>query len=75
MTMRRAAKWARALWVRGWRDRAGTTATEFVMIAPIFISVILGIVQVAIVWFAKTELRSATETAARLVLTDRKSVV
>ena len=69
MTRSRAIKWARALWSRGWRDRAGTSAAEFAMVMPIFISIVLGIIQVAIVWFAKTELRSATETAARLVLT------
>jgi Flp pilus assembly protein TadG len=73
MTRRRAARSSRGLWSRGWRNPVGTTAVEFALIAPIFISIVLGIIQVAIVWFAKTELQSATETAARLVLTGQTS--
>ena len=73
MTRRGAARWARTLLSRGWRDRSGTTAGEFAIIAPIFFSIVLGVIQVAIVWFAKTELQSATESAARLVLTGQTS--
>jgi Flp pilus assembly protein TadG len=73
MTRRTAEKWARALSARGWRDRGGVSAVEFALVAPIFISIVLGIIQVAIVWFAKTELQSATEAAARLVLTGQTS--
>jgi len=51
------------------RDIAGATAVEFALIAPLMLSILLGILQVAVVWFAKTELFSGTQAAARLVLT------
>lgn len=73
MNIRRTARWARRFWARARRDRSGATAVEFAVIAPVFISIMLATIQVAIVWFAKTELQSATETAARLVFTGQTS--
>jgi Flp pilus assembly protein TadG len=61
---RRARPWA--FWLR---DASGATAVEFAVIAPMMIAILLGILQVALVWFAKTELFSATQSAARLVFT------
>jgi Flp pilus assembly protein TadG len=69
MTLRWAARRAREFASRAWRDRTGAAALEFALIGPVFIALTLGILQVSIVWFAKTELQSATEHAARLVFT------
>ncbi len=73
MTMRRITRAARDFASRAWRDRRGATAAEFAAIAPMFIALMLGILQVAVVWVAKTELQTATETAARLVFTGQTS--
>jgi Flp pilus assembly protein TadG len=51
------------------RDKAGVTAVEFAFVAPVFIAIVLAILQVAVAYFAKTALQSATQTAARLVFT------
>jgi Flp pilus assembly protein TadG len=55
-----------AVWLR---DASGATAVEFAAIAPMMLAILLGVLQVALVWFAKTELFSATQSAARLVFT------
>ena len=67
--MSRLAISRREFWRRARRNQAGTTAVEFALVAPVFISLILAIIQIAVVWVAKTELQTATETAARLVFT------
>ena len=50
-------------------DQSGVSAVEFALIAPIFVAIILGTPQAAVVWFAKTKLQDAVGAAARLVLT------
>jgi Flp pilus assembly protein TadG len=59
-----------ALWLS---DASGATAIEFAFLAPLMLAILLGILQVALIWFAKTELFSATQTAARLVYTGQTS--
>jgi Flp pilus assembly protein TadG len=49
--------------------RGGSTATEFALIAPIFLALLIGILQVGIVFFAEQALQSAAVMASRLVLT------
>jgi Flp pilus assembly protein TadG len=65
----RFLKAARAQTRRALRDRTGATAIEFALVAPVFISLALATIQSAVIWFAKTELQLATETASRLVFT------
>lgn len=73
MNVRRLDKSARAIWTRARRDVSGATAVEFALIAPVLAAIIFATLQAAVVYFAKTELQSATETAARLVFTGQTS--
>jgi Flp pilus assembly protein TadG len=57
-----------------WLERAGgddgaTTAVEFALVAPLVIALILGAIQIAVIYLAQAELENAAEQAARLVLT------
>jgi Flp pilus assembly protein TadG len=56
------------------RHEDGATAVEFALTAPLFVSMLLGILQIAIVWEAKTSLQQATQDAGRLVLTKQASM-
>ena len=49
--------------------RSGATATEFALIAPVFLGLMIAIMQVGIVFFAEQALQSAAVAASRLVLT------
>jgi Flp pilus assembly protein TadG len=49
--------------------RSGATATEFALIAPVFLALMIAIMQVGIVFFAEQALQSAAVMASRLVLT------
>jgi len=49
--------------------RGGATATEFALIAPIFLALMIATLQVGIVFFAEQALQSAAVVASRLVLT------
>jgi Flp pilus assembly protein TadG len=51
------------------RARGGATAVEFALIAPVFIAVLVAVLQVGIVFFAEQALQSAAVAASRLVLT------
>jgi len=67
------------LWLAGLRRRAkraiadvsGTTAIEFAMVAPLVIAIILGSIQLAVIYLAQAELENAAEEAARLVYTSQ----
>lgn len=48
-----------------------TTAVEFALVAPLVIALILGAMQIAVIYLAQAELENAAERAARLVLTDQ----
>jgi Flp pilus assembly protein TadG len=50
-------------------SRSGATATEFALIAPVFVATMIAILQVGIVFFAEQALQSAAVMASRLVLT------
>ena len=52
------------------RREDGGPAAEFALVAPIFIVVILATVQCAVIYFAQAYLETATEEAARTVLTN-----
>ncbi len=52
-------------------DVGGVTAVEFAMVAPLVIALILGAIQIAVIYLAQAELENAAEQAARLVLTNQ----
>ena len=53
------------------RRRDGGPASEFALVAPIFIVLIFATAQVAIIYLANAYLETAAEDAARLVLTNQ----
>jgi Flp pilus assembly protein TadG len=53
------------------RRQDGSPAAEFAMVAPIFIVLIFATFQVAIIYLANAYLETASEDAARLVLTNQ----
>jgi Flp pilus assembly protein TadG len=52
-------------------DVRATTAVEFALVAPLVIALILGAMQIAVIYLAKAELENAAEQAARLVMTNQ----
>lgn len=55
---------------RFWPSESGTTAIEFAFVAPIMIVLLLGTVQVAVLYIAQSYLEALTEMAMRIVLTN-----
>jgi Flp pilus assembly protein TadG len=53
------------------RAESGAGAIEFAMLAPFFIGLILGSIQAAVMFIAKSELDLATQAAAREVMTQQ----
>jgi Flp pilus assembly protein TadG len=53
------------------RRQEGSHAVEFALVAPIFIVLIFATAQAAIIYLAEAYLETATEEAARLVLTNQ----
>lgn len=51
------------------RHEAGSTAVEFALIAPVFLLLVMAIMQMALVLFAGQHLENATATLGRLVRT------
>jgi Flp pilus assembly protein TadG len=49
----------------------GATAVEFALVSPIIIAILLAALQIGVVFLAKSYLETATEAAARLVLTNQ----
>ncbi len=52
-------------------DVSAATAVEFALVAPLVIALILGAMQIAVIYLAQAELENAAEQAARLVLTNQ----
>jgi Flp pilus assembly protein TadG len=50
------------------RSQRGMAAVEFAMVAPIFLGMMLGILQITLIFFARETLETVTEYAARGVL-------
>ncbi len=57
------------------RRRDGGPATEFAIVAPIFIVLIFATVQIAVIYLANAYLETAAEDAARLVLTNNATTL
>ncbi|MBV8663422.1 MAG: pilus assembly protein [Hyphomicrobiales bacterium] len=53
------------------RCEGGGPAAEFALAAPIFIALILGTAQIAIIYLANAYLETAAEDAARMVMTNQ----
>jgi Flp pilus assembly protein TadG len=51
------------------RNRRGTAAVEFALVAPLFFCMLFAILETAIVFFASQVLENATQESARLILT------
>lgn len=51
------------------RDRCGSTAVEFAMIAPIFFALLFAIIETALMFFASQVLETAMQDSARKILT------
>lgn len=62
-------RWRGAFRAAVLRDVRGATALEFALVAPVLIAMIVAIFEIAVMYFAQQGLETATETAARLILT------
>ena len=51
------------------RNRRGSAAAEFALVAPLFFGVLFAIIELALVFFASQILETVTQDTARLVLT------
>ena len=51
------------------RNRRGTAAIEFALVAPIFFAVLFAIIELALTFFASQMLETVTQDSARLIMT------
>jgi Flp pilus assembly protein TadG len=51
------------------RNRRGSAAVEFAMVAPVFIALLFAIIETAIMFFAGQALESITQISARMIMT------
>jgi Flp pilus assembly protein TadG len=51
------------------RNRKGTAAVEFALVAPIFFGVLFAIIELALVFFASQILETVTQDTSRLIMT------
>jgi len=51
------------------RNRRGSAAVEFALVAPMFLAVLFAIIELALVFFASQILETVTQDTARLILT------
>jgi Flp pilus assembly protein TadG len=51
------------------RNRRGSAAVEFALVAPIFFGLLFAIIEVAMVFFASQVLETVTQDAARMIMT------
>lgn len=51
------------------RNRSGTAAVEFALVAPIFFAVLFAIIELAMIFFASQVLETVTQDTARLIMT------
>jgi Flp pilus assembly protein TadG len=51
------------------RNRRGSAAVEFALVAPIFFALLFAIIEVAMVFFASQVLETVTQDAARMIMT------
>src|SRR3954468_826064 len=51
------------------RNRRGSAAVEFALVAPIFFALLFAIIETAIVFFAGQVLETVTQDSARMIMT------
>lgn len=51
------------------RNRRGTAAVEFALVAPIFFAVLFAIIELAMIFFASQVLETVTQDTSRLIMT------
>ena len=54
------------------RNRHGSAAVEFAMIAPMFIALLFAILESAMVFFASQVLETVTQDSARMIMTGQE---
>ncbi len=59
----------RNLFRRFGRNRKGSTAVEFALVAPVFIGLLFAILETGIIFFANEYLETITQDGARMILT------
>jgi Flp pilus assembly pilin Flp len=59
----------RHVWRRFRRNRMGSAAVEFALVAPVFFALLFAIIETAIMFFASQVLETVTQESARQVLT------
>ncbi len=57
------------------RCDGGATAVEFALVSPVIIAILLAALQIGVVFLAKSALETATESAARYVLTNQANAL
>jgi Flp pilus assembly protein TadG len=57
------------LWRRFRRNRRGSAAVEFALVAPVFFALLFAIIETAIMFFAGQVLETVTQDSARTILT------
>jgi Flp pilus assembly protein TadG len=65
----RAASTVRNTWRRFRRNRRGSAAVEFALVAPLFFALLFAIIETAIMFFASQVLETITQESARQILT------
>ncbi|MBW8857368.1 MAG: pilus assembly protein, partial [Bradyrhizobium sp.] len=51
------------------RNRRGSAAVEFALVAPVFFAVLFAIIELALVFFASQILETVTQDTSRLIMT------
>lgn len=54
------------------RNRGGSAAVEFALVAPVFFALLFAIIESALMFFASQVLETATQNSARMVLTGQQ---
>jgi Flp pilus assembly protein TadG len=66
---------ARSILRRFRRNRTGSAAVEFALVAPVFFALLFAIIESGIMFFAGQVLETITQTAARTILTGQAQTV
>lgn len=59
----------RNLWRRFRRNRRGSAAVEFALVAPMFFALLFAVIETALMFFASQVLETVTQDSARVILT------
>jgi Flp pilus assembly protein TadG len=59
----------KGLWRRFRRNRRGSAAVEFALVAPVFFALLFAIIETALVFFAGQVLETINQNSARMILT------